>query len=246
MSQSAIDSRRQILRLAAANSLGAGLGLLLSSCGGGEPAPVPSPPTGGTTQKSASIPNIITYNNIDGQRTTEWCWAACAETIVRQFGINVNNINGFSVAQEYFAVKVYGGVTPNLVQGASPAQVAYALTDTYRLLSGQPIALQGYSWMPIPVQFNTKAVSLIKAQIPFTILLIPYGSNSGHFLTVYEIVWTEDSSGNVLSIDTYRMADPAQNLYQFFPGIPPYPTQWTQFAAQLYSQAGVAWAERIG
>jgi hypothetical protein len=240
--------RREFIGRAVGASVGIGLGLLLPGCGG-DPSDnqISVPSSGGVTARSASIPQIIQYNNIDGQRTLEWCWAACAETIVRQFGIDVNNINGVSVAQEYFAVKVYGGVTSDLVQAARPDQVAYALTDTYRLLgSGQPISLHGYWYMPIPQQFNSKAVALIQAHIPFSILLIPYGSNSGHFLTVYQIDWSEDSSGNVVSINSYRMADPAQNLYQFFPGMNPYPTQWNQTVGSYYSQAGVAWAEKIG
>jgi hypothetical protein len=237
--------RRRLLHLMADVATVGSLGLLIPGCGGADTY-VPPPMSGavGTRQRSASIPSIIPFNNIDGQRTLEWCWAACAETIVRQFGIDVNNINGTSVAQEYFAIKVYGA--GNVVQGAAPWQVAAALTDTYRLLNGQPISLQGYSWMPIPIQFNAKAVALIQAQIPFTILLIPYGESSGHFLTVYEITWTEDAAGNIVSIDSYRMADPAQNLYQFLPGIEPFPTQWGPAAAQLYAQAGVAWAERVG
>jgi len=246
MTQMSFMDRRGLMRLAAAASVRFGLGVLLPGCGGGGqylPLPTQSPTGGATVQRSASIPNIVLYNNIDSQRTLEWCWAACAETIVRQFGINVNNINGVSVAQEYFAIKVFGGL---VVQGASPAQLAYALTDNYFLLNGLPIALQGHSFMPIPQSFNAKAVALIKAQIPFSILLIPVGESSGHFLTVYQITWSEDSAGNVVSIDGYQMADPAQNLYQFIPGVAPYPTQFNFAASQVYMQAGVAWAERVG
>jgi hypothetical protein len=244
MANAGIISRRGVIRLGGAASVGAGLGLLLPGCGGGGDSSslLQQPAAGNTTRKSASIPSVVFYNNIDGQRTLEWCWAACAETIVRQFGINVN-INGMSVAQEYFAYKVYGS---DPVHAARPDQVAFALTDNYRLINNQPISLQGFSYLGIPPEFNPKAVALIKAQIPFTILLVPYATSSGHFLTVYEITWTEDANGNVISIDSYLMADPAQNLYQFLPGIAPFPTQWNPLAAQFYLQAGVAWAERVG
>jgi hypothetical protein len=187
----------------------------------------------------------VAYNNIDNQRCLEWCWAACAETIVRQFNVNVNGFLGTSIAQEYFAAKVYGFVTPNTCQAAYPFQMAYALTDSYPLLgSSGRIALQGYSYFQsIPLSFNAKAVSLIKSQIPWSVLLVPAGQSNGHFLTVYAMQWTEDARGNVLSIDSYTMADPASRLYPFFPSVPPYPT--TFVPGLPYLQAGVVWAERI-
>lgn len=199
------------------------------------------------TQRSASIPGIVLFNNIDNQRCLEWCWAACAETIVRQFGVNVNGFFGTSVAQEYFAAKVYGRITPNLCMAAVPAQVAGALTDNYPLLgSPQRISLQGYYYMgSIPVSFNTKAVSLIRNGTPWSVLLVPVGQSSGHFLTVYAMQWTEDANGNVVSINSYTMADPFSNLYQFFPAFPRYPTVFDSLASLSYLQAGVVWAERV-
>jgi hypothetical protein len=76
------------------------------------------------------------------------------------------------------------------------------------------------------------------------VLLVPAGQNSGHFLTVYAMEWSEDSNGNVVSVDSYTMADPAQFLYPLFPSIPPYPK--TFVAGLPYYQAGVVWAERVG
>lgn len=208
------------------------------------PPKTPTPPLQ-TFRRSASIPNIVRYNNIDSQRCLEWCWAACAETIVRQFNVNVNGLFGNSVAQEFFAAKVYGAVTPNTCHAAFPSQMAAALTDDYPLVgSSQRIRLQGYSYFQsIPLSFNAKAVSLIKSQIPLAVLLVPFGQNSGHFLTVYAIDWTEDANGNVVAINSYTMADPAQNLYPFFPSVPRYPTTFTP--GLQYLQAGVVWAERV-
>jgi hypothetical protein len=241
-------SRRRWLRLAGAGSLG----IIGTACS--DPSPAPSSPSSSTSsststarfQRSASIPNIIAYNNIDTQRCLEWCWAACAETIVRQFNVNVNGFYGYSVAQEYFAAKVYGAVTPYTCHAALPNQMAYALTDSFPLLgSSRRILLEGFSYFQnIPLSFNAKAVSLIKSQIPWSVLLVPVGESNGHFLTVYAMQWTEDAFGNVLSVDSYTMADPAQFLYPFLPNVRPYPS--TFVPGLPYFQAGVVWAERVG
>ena len=233
------QTRREWLRAAGT----AGLGLYGASCHK-HPTPTPDGPSV-PAHRSASIPSIVAYNNIDSQRCLEWCWAACAETIVRQFDINVNNINGVSVAQEYFAAKIYGSIAPNTCQPAYPAQMATALTDTY-MLNGSTgrISLQGYSYFQaIPLSFNTTAVRLIQAQVPWSVLLQRLTDGIAHFLTVYEMEWTEDGSGNVQSVNAYSMADPAQFLYQFL-GVEPFPKRWV--GDPSYVQLGVVWAERVG
>jgi len=214
----------------------------LGGCGGSdEPAitPAPAPSTSQQlTLRSASLPKVAIAAST--QRCMEWCWAACAETIVRAYGANVLSATGALVGQEYFALKLFGGI---VCQAANPPMMALAMTDYYQSTTGMLLQIRATSVLqnPLPAAVNPIAINLIRTDRPFSVEIVRNGETSGHFLVVYGIDWWEDVNGNLVGIRGLRVADPFPLVAYAALGIPPPPTYLDASIYQSYSFVGMVW-----
>jgi hypothetical protein len=196
------------------------------------------------TQRSLSISSVPIQSST--QRCISWCWAACAETVVRSYGGNVNDPSGRPIAQEWFAAKEYGRV---VCQAATPEQLAHALSDRFFSVgTNQPFILQGggIKQLPLPPQVNTLAVQLIRNNIPFITEILPNGGNTGHFLVIYGIDYWEDQAGNVVGVIALRAADPFPQVWYQQLGIAPPPTYLDASVYQRFQFVAMNWAIRVG
>ncbi|GAC1573277.1 MAG: hypothetical protein NVS3B9_3700 [Candidatus Doudnabacteria bacterium] len=221
---------------------GAAVGLPLLSVIGCDAVSGIVDPTLNTFPKRAVIPNFAVLQS--RQRNFAWCWAACAETLIKYYGVRVTDKYGRPFAQEYFVQKVYGAIVD---QPATLQQLAYALTDQYPRGDGAGyFNLTGYfePGMPTP-QSTLRARYQLSRGVPFIVLIYPAGgSQVGHYLTIYGMDWVEDSAGNVLEVKGLYASDPFAGLYQqYAPNVQPPPQYLDSSINNRYVFEGAVWAE---
>ncbi len=241
-------TRRLFLRRVGQTIIATFAGGLFSGCktcrSGGGGGITPSPVL---QVRSASIAN---RRNVPPpqQLCQQWCWAACAENVVRSFGGDYLAINSAPVNQITFAGQVYGSAYPGGLPFCLPSTnletIAAVMTNSFGgALTPDVFRLQGRYIYGVPdAAVISRLIRSLREDNPFI-----FGSRQpGHVLIAYAMDWWEDDEGNLRGVKRLYLADPfPASAYLAQVGYIP---DYTQFGyegpAGAQNTAGYVWAER--
>jgi hypothetical protein len=231
-------SRREVIAAVGGGALGL-MGLeLAAGCGGGGDSDIIR------TQLISNRSGLLRPQ----QQCLEWCWAACAEFVVRSFGKTTIYPLGFPITQAFFAVEVWGQGAlgnPQCLPSANLENIAFVMTGDFADDNGNAkISLHGTSVYGVPTApVAAKLVQLVQNNRPFI-----FGSyQPPHAFVVYGVEWREDKAGNVKGINRVYLLDPFPPAwYLLLQGyIPDYSSYDFKGLIGQFDAAGVVWTDIV-
>jgi hypothetical protein len=175
----------------------------------------------------AGIQSNAIQGVVSSQRTPMWCWAACIQTVLNYYGINITQED---VAARTFGTDWFGNPPP---VGANAEIITRNLNNWSVDRNGVPyaVAAQVFRGAPAP----STIIDQLNRRKP---ILLGYGpdAQSGHIVVVTAVTYVVDNFGNpfITSItvrdpfpDSWNVQTSGRRVYPN--GMLPAPVQWMWF-----------------